>query len=272
MLASSLGVSAMDEIGLSRKMKRLTAWLDSRSQPDSLVRKQFHGAPYGDVYVTMDPERQAPYASANFNRVHLCGAEAGMDSGSIGRLIELFASEGVKRFFVWLSPGPDMDVARGWIEQAGLSRIRRTGYPTLWRGRHVPVQFRTDLTVRQVGRGDIAAAGGQLGETLWPGYVRSAGSEGFFHYIAFDGSRPVAAASLCVFEDIGYLAMASTIEGDRKRGAQQALIAARIERAQQAGCAILVSETLYMLEHSYRNLQRAGFADAYEKEVYEWNA
>ena len=34
---------------------------------------------------------------------------------------------------------------------------------------------------------------------------------------------------------------------------------------------MLVSETLYMLEHSYRNLQRAGFREAYEKEVYEWN-
>jgi hypothetical protein len=33
-----------------------------------------------------------------------------------------------------------------------------------------------------------------------------------------------------------------------------------------------VSETLYMLEHSYRNLQRAGFEEIYEKEVYQWNA
>jgi hypothetical protein len=27
-----------------------------------------------------------------------------------------------------------------------------------------------------------------------------------------------------------------------------------------------------MLEHSYRNLQRAGFQEVYEKEVYEWSA
>ena len=53
---------------------------------------------------------------------------------------------------------------------------------------------------------------------------------------------------------------------------QQALIARRIEQAEQAGCSILVSETLYFLEHSYRNLQRAGFQVTYEKEVYEWNA
>jgi hypothetical protein len=34
----------------------------------------------------------------------------------------------------------------------------------------------------------------------------------------------------------------------------------------------MVSETLYMLEHSYRNLQRASFREVYEKEVYEWSA
>ena len=90
--------------------------------------------------------------------------------------------------------------------------------------------------------------------------------------MAFDDGRPVAIAALCIFEDIGYLMAAATAETHRKRGAQQALIARRIERAEQLGCSIQVSETLYMLEHSYRNLQRAGFREVYEKEVYEWNA
>jgi N-acetylglutamate synthase-like GNAT family acetyltransferase len=104
------------------------------------------------------------------------------------------------------------------------------------------------------------------------GICELGGQEGFFHYMAFDGTRPVAIAALCVFEDLGHLMAAATADSDRKRGAQQALIAKRIERAEQQGCSILVSETLYMLEHSYRNLQRAGFHEAYEKEVYEWNA
>ena len=104
--------------------------------------------------------------------------------------------------------------------------------------------------MREVGVDEIVAASEQLGETLWPGYLRSAGKEGFFHYMAFDGARPVAIAALCIFEDIGYLMAAATNESDRKRGAQQALIAKRIARAEQSGCSIQVSETLYMLEHS----------------------
>jgi GNAT superfamily N-acetyltransferase len=262
----------MDQFGLSLKLRQLAAWLDASCRPDSLIRKQFRGAPLGDCYVTIDPDRQAPYASANLNRVYLCGAGAGMDGDSVGRLIELFAAEGVKRFFVWLSPGPNMGAVRGWLEGGGLSRIRRTGYPTLCRHGPAPAPFRTDLDIRQVSAADVAAARAQLGETLWPEFARSVGQAGFFHYMAFDGGRPVAIAALCVFEDLGYLMAAATAESHRQRGAQQALIAKRVERAEQLGCSYLVSETLYMLEHSYRNLQRAGFSEAYEKEVYEWNS
>jgi GNAT superfamily N-acetyltransferase len=265
-------VDAMDTIGLSLKMRRLTRWLDGRIQPAGFAQQQLHNSPCGDCYITVDPDRQGPFASVNRNRVYLCGAEAGMEADSIGRLIDLFTAAGVKRFFVWLSPGPDMDKVRGWLEQSGLSRVRRTGYPTLFREVSTPVYFRTDLELREVGPGEIEQARDQLGETLWPEYASSAGKPGFFHYMAFDGPRPVAIAALGIFENLGYLMAAATAESDRKRGAQQALIAKRIERAEQQGCSTLVSETLYMLEHSYRNLQRAGFVEAYEKEVYEWNA
>ena len=156
----------MDEIDLSLKMRRLAAWLDRRCQPDSLIRKQFHGPPFGGCYVTIDPDRQGPFASANLNRVYLCGTEAGMDFDSVARFIDLFATEGVKRFFVWLSPGPNMDVVRRWLEGSGLSRIRRTGYPTLCRSHPSPTQFRTDLEIREVSIDEIEGARDELGETV----------------------------------------------------------------------------------------------------------
>src|SRR5262249_34084620 len=124
-------VRAVDKIDLSRKMKRLNVWLDSR--PHNPPCRRLLGGPFGDAYVTIDPASQVTFASGNRNRVHLCGTEPGLGPDSLSRLIELFASEGVGRFFVWLSPGPDMDRVRGWIAQAGLSRIRWTGYPTLLR-------------------------------------------------------------------------------------------------------------------------------------------
>jgi hypothetical protein len=262
----------MDKSALALQMKRLTIRLDRCCQPETLVREQFSGPPFGGSYLTIDPDRQGPFASSNYNRVHMCGREPGLQPDGIGRLVERFTNAGVKRFFVWLSPGPEMQVVRGWLEAGGFSRIRRTGYPTLYRRSTASAQCTTDLQVREVTPEEIAGARDRLGDTLWPEYARSAGNEGFFHFMAFDGARPVAIASLCAFERLGYLMAASTATGDRKRGAQQALIAARIARAAQIDCSALASETLHMLEHSYRNLQRAGFEEVYEKEVYEWNA
>jgi hypothetical protein len=262
----------MDKSALALQMRRLAVWLDRCCQPEGLVRRQFACPPFGSCYLTIDPARQGPFASSNYNRVHMCGAEPGLEPDGIERLIQQFKAAGVKRFFIWLSPGPDMHLARGWIENAGFSRIRRTGYPTLHRASIAPARFTTDLQVREVTPDEIAGARDQLGDTLWPEYARSAGKPGFFHFMAFDAARPVAIASLCAFEGLGYLMAAATAESDRKRGAQQALIAGRIARAAQIGCSALASETLYMLEHSYRNLQRAGFQEVYEKEVYEWNA
>ena len=240
--------SAMDEFALSLKMQRLTRWLDQHCQPDHLARMPFDAPPFGHCYLTIDTERQGPLASFNLNRVYLCGREAGMEPGSVAQWIELFAASGVKKFFVWLSPGPDMDAVRGWLVASGCSRIRHLSYPTLVRTVAEPVRFSTELDVREVGVEDIEAARDQLGETLWQEYARSAGKEG-----------------------LGYLFSAATAEADRNRGAQQALIARRIEQAERGGCTMLVSETLSILEHSLHNLQRAGFRQIYEKELYAWS-
>jgi GNAT superfamily N-acetyltransferase len=107
---------------------------------------------------------------------------------------------------------------------------------------------------------------------MWGEYERSFGKDGFSHFMAFDGTRPVAIGALAVFEGLGYLTLATTAEGDRQRGAQSALIAARIAKARELGCTALAVETLTMLENSLRNLERAGFRVAYEKEVYGWSA
>jgi hypothetical protein len=145
-----------------------------------------------------------------------------------------------------------------------------TRYPTLFRDRFDPAAYRTALEIREVGASEVAAAcAAAIGDDVWPEYERSAGKPGFHHFMAFDRNRPVAIAALAVFEGLGYLTAAATAEADR--GAQSALIARRIDKARELGCTALAVDTLTMLEHSYRNLQRAGFETAYEKEVYVWS-
>jgi GNAT superfamily N-acetyltransferase len=263
----------MDRLDLALRMRRLAAWLDRACQPAGFVQRIFAEEPFGGCYVSIDPGRQGRYASSNWNRVHLCGTEPGLRREGIGQLIAQFREAGVDRFFVWLSPGPDMDTVRAWLLQEGFSpRMQWTRYPTMACERLDAVSFRTDLAVREVGRDEVMSARATLGDTMWPEYERSAGKPDIYHFMAFDDRRPVAIGALAVFDGIGYLTAAATAEADRKRGAQSALIATRIERAREVSCSAFVVETLTMLEHSYRNLQRAGFKTAYEKEIYEWSA
>jgi GNAT superfamily N-acetyltransferase len=263
----------MNDLAFALMMKRLTVWLDQAWQPAGFVSKQYDGAPFGRCYLSIDPNRQSQYASANSNRVHLCGAEPGLRPEGLARMIEQYTAADVERFFVWLSPGPDMDTVRGWLVQAGFApRMQWVRYPTLVRETVEPPPFRSDLVVREARGNELAAAHAAVGDTMWGEYERSFGKDGFTHFMAFDGARPVAIAALAVFEGLGYLTLATTADKDRKRGAQSALIAARIAKARALGCTAVATETLTMLEHSLRNLERAGFRVAYEKEVYAWGA
>ena len=71
-------------------------------------------------------------------------------------------------------------------------------------------------------------------------------------------------------DGLGYLTFAGTVKSERRRGAQSALIAHRVAVAQALGCTRIVSRTLTMLEDSLANLQRGGFREVFEQEVYEY--
>ncbi|HEX9278647.1 MAG TPA: GNAT family N-acetyltransferase [Casimicrobiaceae bacterium] len=189
----------------------------------------------------------------------------------MARIADVFRQAGVRTFYVWLSPGPRMEVVRGWLTDAGMTRVRHVGYPTLVR--NVVVQSRAVCRVdaREMDGTEAVRLAERHEGIAWPDYVRSAGAPGFHHFMAFDGGRPVATAILCILDDLGYLGAALTAEAFRGRGAQRELIAKRVETAALLGCRILVSETLSILKDCLGNLQKAGFTEIFEKEIYEAN-
>jgi GNAT superfamily N-acetyltransferase len=194
-----------------------------------------------------------------------------LTADGVARIADLFGQAGVRRFYVWLSPGPRMEVARGWLTDAGMTRVQYVSYPTLARDAVLPSRGACRVEAREMDASEAARLAERYEGIAWPDYLRSAGASGFRHFMAFDGGRPIATAVLCVLDDIGYLGAALTAEPFRGRGAQQALIARRIETAGSLGCRVLVSETLSILEVSLCNLQKAGFKAIFDKEVYEAN-
>ena len=261
----------MDPLELAGLIKRLNIHMDARCRAVGLRQLRLDAAPFGSAYVSISLAEQGPYASSNFNRVHLCGAEQGLTADGMARIADLFRQAGVRKFYVWLSPGPRLDAVRGWLTDAGMTRVRHVTYPTLMRDVIMPSRAASRIEAREMDAIEAVRLAECHEGIAWPDYLRSAGAPGFHHFMAFDGGRPIATAVLCVLNDLGYLGAALTAEPFRGRGAQQALIARRVETAALLGCRILVSETLSILKDSLGNLQKAGFTPVFEKEVYEAN-
>jgi GNAT superfamily N-acetyltransferase len=101
---------------------------------------------------------------------------------------------------------------------------------------------------------------------------RVPGRVGWHAFAAYDGDSPVATGALFVWEDTGWLGMAGTLPSHRGRGAQGALLGARIDRARELGLSRVVTETGAPRDGqpgpSYRNILRSGFEPSYLRPNY----
>src|SRR5262249_48653340 len=96
-----------------------------------------------------------------------------------------------------------------------------------------PFEARTDL---RIGAADerfgavCGAAYGVASDTAsWLASVRR--REGWQAFAAYDGQEPVATGALFVAGDVGWVGLGATLPTARGRGAQTAILAARIDRA-----------------------------------------
>jgi GNAT superfamily N-acetyltransferase len=126
-------------------------------------------------------------------------------------------------------------------------------------------------------RVEAARDGGAFGRALAEGFgspreaaedfAALVGRPGWSCFVAWDGAEAAAAATLFVDEGVAWLGAAATRPAFRGRGAQSALLAARIEAARGAGAQLLTVETGTPVDGvagtSYRNILRAGFRESY---------
>lgn len=83
-------------------------------------------------------------------------------------------------------------------------------------------------------------------------------------FVVERGGQPIATGSLGIHEGVALLAGASTVPTERGRGAQKALLAARLAEAKRRGCdvALLCAEPG---STSQNNAERSGFRVAYTR-------
>lgn len=145
------------------------------------------------------------------------------------------------------------------------------GWMLFERGPEEPPPVETALELVEAGAkqagdfGRIVAAGYGLPEATVPIVAALAAHRDWTCWLALDGSEPAAAAALWARDGAAYLGFAATLPEHRGKGAQGALIAARIRRAGELGCETIVTETGERREdrpsNSYRNLLRFGFEE-----------
>jgi GNAT superfamily N-acetyltransferase len=193
-------------------------------------------------------------------------------------LLSAYRDAGASRFFVSLSPEA---LARGFdrlLEQRGLHY--HNNWVKFYRDTLPLAPVTSDLAIRPVGREFGETFAGHFCEALeWPEYIRACFAEviarpGWQVFGAFDGDRSVASAAVRVVDKAAWLSFASTLPSDRGRGAQAALLQARIAYARQCGCELVVVETgEETKDHkvaSCRNIRRHGFTEAYRIANYVW--
>jgi GNAT superfamily N-acetyltransferase len=85
-------------------------------------------------------------------------------------------------------------------------------------------------------------------------------------FLAFLGDEPVGGGALLWSDGVAFVAGSGVRPAFRRRGAQGALLRARLARAREVGCAVVCSQTLPGTA-SRRNMERHGFHVAYPKLV-----
>jgi GNAT superfamily N-acetyltransferase len=126
---------------------------------------------------------------------------------------------------------------------------------------HIEPTLDPDVLTLTIGEGFGMPADGA---SILSGIV---GAPGWTILVAWAGDEPAACGALYADGPWAWLGVAATRPAFRRRGAQSALLAARIDAARAAGATRLVTETGERVEgrpdQSYRNILRAGFREAY---------
>ncbi|MEO8335773.1 MAG: hypothetical protein ABI664_12425 [bacterium] len=213
------------------------------------------------------------------NRVIGLGLVTPLTEKELDEIVHVYSSSGVERFIVQWSPAAEPVVARDWFIARGFIMLPRP-ITKMYRRAGSTHALIADplLTVTEIGLGnaqtfeDVVAGPLGVPEGLGTGIRSTIGLPGWRYYLVRDGHRPIAGAALCVKGRMGWCGLGATVESDRRRGAQAALLARRLHDAAADGCEWVttdtLAETVERANQSHRNMTRAGFTILYDRPNY----
>jgi GNAT superfamily N-acetyltransferase len=210
------------------------------------------------------------------NRAIGLGVEREEREETIDAIAGRYRRAGVRRYFVHVHPESRPPGIRQWLLDRGLERTR--GWMKFTRGREAPPTVQSSAVVRRArledmaAFGRIAAAAFDLGDRAadWVACLNRAA--GWRAYVSLIDGEVAGTGGLFVRDGIGWLDFGATAPKYRGKGSQSALLRLRILEALDLGCRLIGTATGEAVEgdpqHSYRNITKMGFREAYLRENY----
>ena len=209
-------------------------------------------------------------SSREFNRVMACGLHSAAGDEVLDEIERWYAGA---PFVVALSPEAEPAdlasrlAARGFTPDYAWMKFARTP--------DAEVTAPTDLRVERIDGehaddfASVVASAFEMPAFLCQVLRLLPGRDRWSCWAAFADDRAVGAGALFVDGDSAWASFGATIPEARGRGAQSAILAARVRAAAEAGCRTITTETGVRVPgrpaRSYRNLLRAGFDEVYER-------
>ena len=245
----------------------------------------YHGAPtatadaLGIQVVTVGPTTALAMAGAPFplvNRVIGLGVGAPATEGVVDELLDVYGGIGVKDFAVQIAESAGPRELTRWLDERDLvaggawAKACRGNGPVSAPQGPARVERASQLDVDTFG--DVATRGYEMPEIFGPLFGGVVGKPDWHAYLAYDGPEAIATGAMYVMGDVAWLGMGSTVPTHRRRGAQGALLARRLEDGIDLGCRWFVTETgaedADRPNASLRNMLRVGFEVAYLRRNY----
>lgn len=208
------------------------------------------------------------------NRTVGLGRHQPATPAAVEHIVAHYRAAGVARFFVQIAPDARPADLRDILAAAGLEKAR--GWMKFTRGPAPAPDVTSPLTVRKIGPehahdfARIAAGGFDLSETAQPLVAGLITRPGWHLYMSFLGDTPAGTGAMLVRDGVALLDWGVTHPDFRQRGGQSAVLAQRVRDANAMGCRLMVTTTGEAVpgdpQHSYSNILRAGFAEAYLRE------
>lgn len=224
--------------------------------------------------------RHDPYGV--WSRVVGLGVAEAVTSELIDEVLAFYRAEGTPTTLLAVAPPflpADWDEIRATHDLQPAAMGLKMGAPI----DDLRTDVRTDLRVTRLDEDEVAESArlvaGEIG-MQHPGVVAllasAARAPGMQVFGAWDGDRLVAAGTLVVHGTVASLRSGVTAVTDRGRGAQSALVAARVEAARAAGARWVGAETDQAPpgghNSSTANLERAGLRVLYARQDWRWRA